>query len=297
MSLARWVLVALASWLIVGAPVSSARESSGIVGVEAVADPGTSQISLEPKCPHKTRAIGGGYSSWGIAIGNGTDPPITVALEAVYESRRASNRAWRSSAVLLRNPAAPPTAAGPNPFSAWSYCKPFKGKVRASSATGSSATSAAQSSTARASCPKRSVALSGGFSTTPLPGPGLTYPAIYESFRSGQRAWMASAVPGSQPSVSITSYAYCIHAIRPPMKRRHTKAQSGIVSSDPCPKGLQVGAGGFRTPLGGAVGFSEATNEPNRQVFPGTAYRTGRSWIIQGGSPSNGPVTVFGYCS
>jgi hypothetical protein len=297
MRLARGILVALASWLILGAPASSAKESPGIVGVEAVADPGASQISLEPTCPPKTRAIGGGYSSWGTAVGDGSGPPITVALEAVYESRRASNRAWRSSAVLLRNPAAPPTATGPTPFSAWSYCRPFKGKVRTSFATGPPTTSAAQSSTARASCPKRSVALSGGFSATPLPGPGLAYPAIYQSFRSGQRAWIASAVPGSQSSVSITSYAYCVHGISAPIKRRHTKAQSGIVSSDRCPKGLQAGAGGFRTPLGGGAGFSEATNEPNRRVFPGVAYRTGRSWIIQGGSPSDGPITVFGYCS
>lgn len=275
-----------------------AKPSDRIVGVSASVPVGATPVSDEPTCPRKTRAIGGGYGGFGVGI---TDPstgqPVIVAETVVYESRRASSRAWRTSAVVLRNPAAPSTAPGPGPLEAWSYCKAFKGKMREVAASGATSTSGAAPSIATARCPKGRRPMSGGFSASPVPGPQFQYPSIYESAPVGPRAWRVAAAARTQPSVSATSYAYCVKAGEAPVVRSRTRP-SAIVSSSRCPKGLEVGAGGFRVPLGGGVGISTAALDTNkRRLFPGVAYPTDRSWTLSGGAGPMSTVTVFGLCS
>jgi hypothetical protein len=65
--------------------------------------------------------------------------------------------------------------------------------------------------TATATCPKKSRAISGGFSGTPVTSDAL--PIIYESVKVGQRSWRTSSqiVDEVAPSdtVSLTSVVYC----------------------------------------------------------------------------------------
>jgi hypothetical protein len=281
-----------------GAQHAVAKSPTRIVGVSESAPVGAQPVSIEPICPGGTKAIGGGFSSFSVGT---TDPStgqaMLVATAIVYESRRASSRAWRTSAVVLRNPSAPSDLPGPGPVGAVSYCKRVKGKVREVAAEGPRSNSTAAPSIASARCPKGQARLSGGFSALPVPGPQFQYPSIYESAPVGDRAWRVAASPGTQPSASATSYVYCVKTTDAPVVRKRTRA-AAIVNSRSCPKGLQVGAGGFRVPPGGGVGFSTAgLDTGKRRIFPGVAYPTDDVWTVTGGAGPGSQVTAFGICS
>jgi hypothetical protein len=290
---------AIALLLLVFATESAvAKSPARIVGVSESAPLGAQPVSVEPTCPRRTKAVGGGFSSFSTGT---TDPStgqsVPVAVTIVYESRRASSRSWRTSAVVLRNPAAPSTAPGPGPLEAWSYCKRVRGKVREVSALGTTSISATAPSLATARCPKGGARISGGFSTLPIPGPQFQYPSIFESAPVGQRGWRASAGLGSQPSVSVRSYAYCVGRSEAPVVRSRTRP-AAIVSTPACPTGLHVGAGGFRAPPGSGVGYSTAgLDTTKRRLFPGVAYPTDDVWTVTGGAGPGSPVTAFGLCS
>jgi hypothetical protein len=274
-----------------------------VVGVSARANLGTAPVTLEPQCPTRTKAIGGGFSAFTVTTQTFPDPPIVASVTMVYESHRAGPRAWRTSAVKLKNPAGGPFAPPPGSFDleAWSYCKRIHGKIKELAVTGPATSSSDAASTATATCPRRSSLLAGGYSASPVPGPGFAYPAIFENFPSGRRSWTASAVPLSQPSVQVTSVADCIRASKKGSKGskgpvlRTGGLQSNAAETSECPGKLRAGDGGFRFPrtISGPAGFSEAGPGDGVGIQdPGVVYPIGQTWIVFGGSGT----TAFALC-
>jgi hypothetical protein len=292
--------------LLVAGPQATAKNKrkSPVLAVTASAQVGNQPVTLEPQCPGRTKAIGGGFASGGVVE---RDPsPKVVQLTFVYESHRAGPKAWRTSAVTLHNPDAGPVPVPPgisvNTLTATAYCKSLKGGIVDVSSNGSGVTAPDAQSMATASCPRGRVAISGGFASSPVPGPTFAYPSIFESYRSSARRWTAAANPWAQASVAVTSYVDCFKAAKPPLQRLGTKAIPGTVGTRPCPGGLQAGDGGFMlAPNSGAVaGMSMATDagSENRKshLRPGEA---GLHWNVTGGNPLGGnpAPTAFAYCS
>jgi hypothetical protein len=304
----RWAVAipaALAAMLVVTAPPAIAKDATQkriggrIFGVYLTTQAADTPTTLEPQCPGKTKAIGGGFTA-GVVTQSG----VVTDASIPFESRLAGPQAWRTSAVQLHDPAANPLPLPPGArnFSAWVYCRKFKGGLQEVSRSGPLVTSAEAKSTARASCPRGRVAIAGGFSASPAPGPTFQYPSIYESFRSGQRAWTASANPSHQPSVAITSYVYCARHARAPLTRVGTKSVPGPTGTRSCPKRLQVGDGGFKlAPNSNAVieaSFAGLAGPPPTHE-PGVLYATSGTWNVTGGSlvGVSPPPVAFGYCS
>jgi hypothetical protein len=260
--------------------------------------------SLEVACPSGMKAVAGGFS--GIVVSSfdpSTGVRTLVDLTVVFESRRASPTSWRTSGMKLHNPAARPVPLPPGTFDlrSISYCRKFRSGVLEVGSAGPTVSGASAISTAKASCPRSRFPIAGGFSSSP-PGPGFTYPSLYESFPVGRRGWRASANPATQGSVSVSSYVYCARGPQPPLRRTGTKSIPGTIGTRACPKRLQTSGGGFRiAPNEGAVvGASQAVPGRNvRELGPGVPYPVGGTWNVNGGNALGGGTvpTAFGFCS
>jgi hypothetical protein len=297
--------LALAIGLMLGPQaVAKSNRKSPVLVVTASAQVTNQPVTLEPQCPGRTKAIGGGFASGGVV--QRTPEPKVLQLTLVYESHRSGPKAWRTSAVTLDNPDAGPFPTPPgisvNTLTASAYCKSFKGGIVGVTSNGPPVTAPDVESTATAFCPRGRVAISGGFTSSPVPGPTFAYPSIFESYRSSARSWTAAANPWTQASEAITSYVDCFKAAKPPLQRRATKTVPGTVGTKPCPGGLQAGDGGFILAPndGGVIGMSMATpaGSENRKshLRPDEA---GLHWNVTGGNPLGGSPapTAFAYCS
>jgi hypothetical protein len=297
------ILAIAASVVLCIAPAAEAKKEGSQGKIRAVTItaqiPSEAPASVDPTCPRGLKAVGGGFRSFAIVVSGSGVPgggPVVREVPVVLESRRLHRSAWHISAQLVRNPVVAP-GPGTTTLYASVYCKALPGKVSEVSAVGQVSASSATPSTATASCRRGRTAIAGGFSAAPAPGPGFVFPSIYESSRLDQRAWRSSAIPGDQPSVGITSYAYCLKGGSVPVKRVGTRP-SGLASSRLCPKGLRAGAGGFR--VAPAPGTVVNTSEgPSASERPGTPSAGGTFWWIGVFSAGSDPGarTVFSYCS
>jgi hypothetical protein len=253
-------------------------------------------VSIDAQCPPGTQVVGGGFVGYASQVG-GPNGWAYSSRAIVSESRRIGRRVWRVTAIDERNPDYPyGTAPGATPAESIVHCARLTGKVVESSATGPLSTSNPSPSSAQAACPRGRTALAGGFSISPAPAPGFSFPALYESFRSGPRSWTTSATPYTQASVRVTSYAYCWDRPKPPRALANSQL-ARAVSSPLCRDGTEAVSGGFRAasdrPVDAFAGEGRLTKGPGpaRPVW-------GRWRAAQTDLPAvNAPLTVFSYCA
>jgi hypothetical protein len=165
------------------------------------------------------------------------------------------------------------------------------GPVVTVSAIGNSTSAQGQVSTATATCPPRTVAMGGGF-TSPLTD--TTTMVVERSFRSSDTSWTVSG-RNFAGTASVTGHAYCRRAPRP---ITHVTATglipSGILMSGTagaqCPSNLRLIGGGFETTAGPG---------PGQQSFPQVSATTAEGiWTVRGLNNNLGAqtVTAHAYC-
>jgi hypothetical protein len=163
-----------------------------------------------------------------------------------------------------------------------------------------SATGSPNVATGTATCPGKTRAVAGGFTTSkPSLAPGSPHWLnVYESQKVGQRAWRVSGVEHfPDPATdSLIVYVYC-----QPMKAKVKSATdtvalpaaeaTGATALASCPKGTKSISGGFVTPAPDGVNSSYVS----RSI---AANATG--WVVDatnlsGAAPRN--VTAIAYCA
>jgi hypothetical protein len=255
---------------------------------------GTAPVTVDARCP-SGKAVGGGFQTFPIGIDAGSGPTVAL-MPVILESRRLDPRTWRVTEQGVRNPQTPSWVPGTN-LTVSVYCMRH---LRVSEVIAAGAPSVASStpSTANPICPAHKVAISGGFSLSPLSGTGFSYPSVYENLRSGNRSWRSSAVPGERPSVQLTGYAYCSKRAKPPrMRTWQVSSTPGAGPVRACSGGLAASAGGWLSSPGTTIVASEGTSGGKKRSYPpGTAYPAGQSWLV---APDHLGVstTGFAYCS
>jgi hypothetical protein len=253
------------------------------------------QATATATCPSGLIAVGGGFQS----------PPVLDAgaptdLNLVYESRRAGDGAWQVSAVRedegSPGPDLPVTAIvdcrstklaakKPAGHKATTSKKKKKKKLRIIEATASAVAAGedgAQAS-APATCPGKTKALGGGFSSAPTPislSPGSAFPYIWSNYRTTPTTWFAALSNVGSVTRTLTTYAYCATGLKVaetsagvPLPASGPTVASAAATSPPCPKGKALLGGGFNnTPAtpNGAIALLTGSNPANGSWQLGT---------------------------
>jgi hypothetical protein len=289
-------IAASALLLCVGVSSEDAAASKRGARVQAVTTSslgvGAQPANYDVSCPRGLKAVGGGFSTFGIGTSGPSGGSVTVVVPVIMESRRLNDRTWRITEKAALNPAAGPSSPRGTTVTASVYCRKVKGRVRAVEVVGAVSTSNSTPSSADPKCPRGQVALAGGFSVT-APDSGFVYPSVFESFRDGQRGWRSSAIPNTQSSTGLLGFVYCSHESRPPRAMRRNRGYPGITSVR-CGKGSAAAAGGFQSAPGEGLGLSTGSIGGKKPSYPPlSAYPAGTSWIFRGAAGT----TVFAYCS
>ncbi|HEY7121816.1 MAG TPA: hypothetical protein VH329_04590 [Solirubrobacterales bacterium] len=283
---------------------SSAAAAQRNSTVRAVSTPsmgvGPTAANYDVSCPKGQKAVGGGFNTVGILVAGDLVPgggPVPAVVPVVFESRRLDSRTWRVTERAALNPAVASFAPNGTTVTASVYCRKVKGRVLARLEVGDVARPGSPPSTGDPSCPKRYVALSGGWSVSTGPETGFLYPSIYESFRDGRGAWRSSVAANTESTADMIALVYCSKERKPPRTRRLTGGSGSILVS--CPKGLAAAAGGFKSAPGYVPTQSIGSSGGKKPSYPAvTAYPAGPVWMV--GAGSFGPpltTTAFAYCS
>jgi hypothetical protein len=279
---AGWIALVslLAAALFAAAPAAAKKKAKSPPLTTASATQTTSsdnqQLTVTAHCPSGLIAVGGGFLSPPV-LDAGT--PTDIAL--VYESRRAGDGAWQVSAVREDEG----STTGPDlPLTAIVDCRSAKLKakkgagkaaaakkkkklrvIEASAPAVAAGQDGAQAS-AIATCPGKTKALGGGFSSSPTPSalsPGSAFPYFWSNHRTSPTTWSAAISNVGSTARTVTSYVYCAAGL----KIAETTASVSLPASGPtvaaatatspaCPKGRALLGGGFNnTPAtdGGAI--------------------------------------------
>jgi hypothetical protein len=258
------------------------------------------QVTATATCPSGLIAVGGGFTSPPVV-----DKGAPTDINLVYESRRAGDNAWQVSAVREDT-----GATGPDlPLTATVDCRSTKltskkhaGKkaaaakkkkkkklriIEASASAVAAGQDGAQAS-APATCPGKTKALGGGFSSSPTPtaaDPREAFPYIWSNHRITPTSWSAALSNVGTVTRTITSYAYCAAGLKiaettadvplPASQSTPTGATvtTAIATSPRCPKGKALLGGGFNnTPAtkGGAIALLTGSSAANGSWQLGT---------------------------
>lgn len=173
------------------------------------------------------------------------------------------------------------------------------GAAKTRVAVGSSSLSGAGSvGSAQANCPHGTVAISGGFGQTPAANLGDGhYVNVFDSRRSGSRAWKVSGVQYGGQASTLTAYAYCRAMKKPKQVAKSfpllAPARNEATAVATCPSGLKPISGGFSVPqpvVGGSSTFLTDAEIFGKHQWVVTGVRSSTS------AASNGQVTAYAYC-
>ena len=271
------------------------------------------QVTATATCPSGLIAVGGGFQS----------PPVLDAgaptdANLVYESRRAGDSAWQVSAVREDE-----GASGPDlPLTAVVDCrstklggkkhpakkavaamnKKKKKKLSITEATATAVAVGADEAQAQASatCPGKTQALGGGFSTSPTPvstSPGSAFPYVWSNHRTSPTTGLAAISNVGRVERTLTSYAYCASGLKiaettanVALPASGTTVVSATSTTPPCPKGKAL--------LGGGFDNSPATKSTAVALLTGFSPANG-SWKLDTLNVSVAPGTIssIGYCA
>ncbi len=129
---------------------------------------------------------------------------------------------------------------------------------------------------ATATCPGKTKALGGGFSSSPTPSaisPGSAFPYFWSNYRTSPTTWIAALSNVGDVARTATSYAYCAAGLKiaettagVPLPASGPTVASATATSPPCPKGKALLGGGFNnTPAaeGGAIALLTGSSAAN----------------------------------
>ena len=136
------------------APAPAAKKGAGKLRTAAATASASGAFDVATAtavCPKGTKVLGGGYTT--------TIPAVGSHWLNVHESQRSGGRGWRVSGAEY--------FAGSDTLTAYAYRAPLNVKIKARSAQVPVPTTAGSGTVVQALCPKRTIALSGGFSTEP----------------------------------------------------------------------------------------------------------------------------------
>jgi hypothetical protein len=227
------------------APAKTGKQGLGPVvtrtatATSAVSGP----ISAAARCPGKTQAVGGGFST-----SAGLDPSSTLHAVTVYSSYRASRSSWVNDAVAF--------GVGET-LTTHLYCRRVSKPIIDVTAAASTPFGIHQGATAIARCPGKRRLVAGGFNSTT--GPGLVDGVSPYANLSHGGGWTYSATNNTDRPQSLVSHAYCAKGVRKPKLATGSNSQASTVpggavpaSSANCPGRRQLSAGGFTaTPSNG----------------------------------------------
>jgi hypothetical protein len=296
---AKGALIGLVSSLALAAPpaavAAKGKTPSRVTAVQVEMQLNTAAPTvIDATCPRGTRVVSGGFL--GDSAQSGTSQPPGWAFSSrgiVTESRRLNRRTWRVTAIEMRNPDVP-HGSGPNRAFSTAVCMPLRGGLIERTATGALSTSSSEPSTATATCPRQRGVVSGGFTLAPGPTPPFDYHALHESFRSSARGWTVSATPSTQPSIRVTTHAYCWKRPGAPQARATTQPYRGV-SSPVCRHRESPIAGGVRSSAGTEIlGMSPEVWDPRGSDPPiYERWRSAQATILFGPVV---PLTMVSYC-
>lgn len=275
---ARAVAV-IACGLLVLAPQAMAKKGKGKTGFGPVVTRTASvtatainqHVEATATCPKGRKTVGGGYSA-------SAGPGGAVLL--VYRSVMSGQRGW--------NAAATSTANSPNVLTATVYCRRVKGKIADATATATTQSADLSAATADAKCPGKKSLLGGGFASDVGSNPDQVL-IVSASRRSGS-TWSASATNGTPHARILTSHAYCLKGVKPPVTVEQTGTQSvpGFsefsVLSPTCPKARRLSGGGF-------AGSPFTAPPAQAQVLRGSLV-VGSSWMATSRNFFNSTATA-----
>lgn len=260
-----------AAAILVSMPASGAKRGKGLRAASATASAvGAFNVATATaRCPGKTKAVAGGYST--------SLPSMPGHWLNVYESQRIGQNRWRVSGVeYFPAPAA-------DTLTAYVYCERLKTKVKAVP-TGVPLTTTPHGATSVLSiCPSGSRALSGGFVTPASNAVGASY--VSRSTAVGQNGWVVDTTNlAGMAARTIFGYVYCARVGKAP-RRSASVAVLGPANSfrtvitPACPGKTRARGGGFATsaPVAGLLGTA--------LVYE--TKRAGRSWRTSASASSN----------
>jgi hypothetical protein len=159
-------------------------------------------------------------------------------------------------------------------------------------------TGANAAGTATASCPKGTIAVSGGFSQSPAAelSPGH-YVNVHDSHRVGSRSWSVSGVQLANQTSTLTAFAYCRPGKKPKQTTRSVplgaapRSEATAIAS--CPGNQSAISGGFTVPrlIGQTSTFLTNAEILGQRKWAVTGVRSSTS------ASSEGVVTSYAYCA
>jgi hypothetical protein len=173
------------------------------------------------KCPTGTVVLGGGFSA----------PFDSSKSLAVFNSYRSGADSWTVDAVRF---------TGSGAATAFAYCRKATRPITEVTGTGT-IPDGGQSGSASATCPSGSHLIGGGFQSSRAPADTVAYARTNMS--NAPETWNLVDVNGSGASGSrtITSHAYCLTGIKPPILLSATSSPllaenaAGSITSPACP--------------------------------------------------------------
>jgi hypothetical protein len=267
------------------------------------------KLTLTATCPPGLIAVGGGVTAL---------PSFTVTtlngIYVVYESRRSGENAWQAS-VLRENggPELPvttsvdcrtPKLAKKTTKKRGTSAKKKKAKklrITEVTATGSApAGSGGQIGSATATCPPKTVALGGGFSSSPAPDESSgSIPLFFESDRNTPTTWISSFANLGTTARELTSYAYCAAGLNVietsggttlPGTATGVSVGQGTAIASACPTGRSMLGGGFHNSTPGTAGSIPILD---KTAPVSGAWQVG-AWNL---SLTGGTLGATGYCA
>jgi hypothetical protein len=259
-------------------------------------------ISATATCPSGTKAVGGGFSL----------PPLAPGLLAVglgTASHKVGTTQWLSSAQILGSP------SGSVVLTTNVYCR--KGAPATTSVSTPTAlpqvggTSPVPVTASNATCPAKTVQMSGGFTVDRIAGSGTTLPL--SSSRLDPLTWQATGL-STEAGRTLTSQVDCAKQPKAKKgkkseaaKKKKQKLKSPVeVTGDTssaggasvtaiatCPAGTVPVTGGFSQP-----GALQSTTAPFFYVLT-ASQAVGNTWQVTGfnETSSQGTLRSHGYCA
>jgi hypothetical protein len=237
-----------AAALLVAGPASGAKGGKGPreASATATATGAFNIATATARCPSKTKAVAGGYTT--------SLPSMPNHWLNVYESQRVGQNQWRVSGVeYFPAPAA-------DSLTAYVYCEVLKAKVRSVPVSVPLTSTPNGSTSVLALCPSGSRALSGGFVTPASNAADKSY--VSRSTVVGQNGWVVDATNlAGATARTIFGYVYCAK-LGKAQQRSASVAVLGPANSfrtvitPACPARTFPRGGGFATstPVGGLSG-------------------------------------------
>lgn len=238
-------------------------------------------------CPAKTTAVGGGFVAGSLSAGGS----LTDA-NGLLESRRASSRSWRVTAIRVDTGGAGPAL----PLTAEVYCRSAAGKISEAAGTTSIPNSAPIPYSASVGCPLARPAVAGGFLLVP-PDAGNFSALLLAEVPVGAVGRTSRGLAIFAGSLSVGSYAYC---------RKGGKAPTSLTASASLPATLDAVASAT-TPACPAKLLAFGGGFAGPPFQPGTplpllleSRRAGNAWRASAarlGSGTPGQFSAFAVCS